>query len=132
MKKFRYRAKDKDGGDRSGLVEANNIKQAAKILREKGLWVITIKPQTPGVLAEVKGSFFKHVSFDDKVNFTRQLSTMINAGLPITDALNLLETQSSPAMASVVGDILRRVESGNSLTSALQKHPRVFEPIILP
>lgn len=126
MEKFDYKAKTQDGQTKKGVVEARDQKQAVLTLRERGFWVISIKPKGQGVLAEFKGVFFRRVKETDRVNFTRQLATMIKAGLPITEALSILEYQSNPAMGRVVGEILREVESGGSLTNALGKRPEVF------
>ncbi|HUS60066.1 MAG TPA: type II secretion system F family protein [Nevskiaceae bacterium] len=131
MEKFDYKAKNKDGQTKKGVVEARNQKQAANVLRERGFWVISIKPKGQGAFAELKGGFFKRVKETDKVNFTRQLATMIKAGLPITDALSILEYQSNPAMGAVVGEILREIEGGGSLTAALEKQPNVFDQIYI-
>lgn len=126
MEKFDYKAKTQDGQTKKGVVEARDQKQAVLTLRERGFWVVSIKPKGQGVLAEFKGVFFRRVKETDRVNFTRQLATMIKAGLPITEALSILEYQSNPAMGRVVGEILREVESGGSLTNALGKRPEVF------
>ncbi len=128
MEKFEYRVKDQEGQTRKGLVEAVNQKQAVAILREKGWLVVSlrIKKQSP---LKLSGGFLKRVSIADKVNFTRQFSTMINAGLPITEALSILETQSRPAMSLIISEILREVESGASLADALSKHSNVFNQV---
>lgn len=131
MEKFDYKVKTKDGQTKKGVVEARNQKQAVGVLRERGFWVISIKLKGQGVFADFKGSFFKRVKETDKVNFTRQLATMIKAGLPITDALSILEYQSNPAMGAVVGEILREIEGGGSLTAALEKQSNVFDQIYI-
>lgn len=131
MEKFDYKVKTKDGQIKKGVVEARNQEQAAGVLRERGFWVISIKPKGQGVFAEFKGGFFKRVKETDKVNFTRQLATMIKAGLPITDALSILEYQSNPAMGAVIGEILREIEGGGSLTAALEKQSNVFDQIYI-
>jgi len=66
---------------------------------------------------------------DDKVNFTRQLSTMITAGLPLTDALSILETQASPVMRKIVAEILTSVQGGGSLADAMERHPQAFDQV---
>jgi len=128
MEKFKYRAKDKDGKTVEGLVEASNINQAAKILRERELLVIALTPKGESLTTTVKRGLGR-INNQDKVNFTRQLSTMINAGLTITEALSILEVQSSPAMGRLISDVEREVEGGGSLADALEKHPKVFDQI---
>jgi type IV pilus assembly protein PilC len=131
MEKFRYKAKDNQGKTIEGLVEAADQKGAVKILQSKGLLVISIAPKGKDLVTEARAGIFGRISTSDKVNFTRQLATMVAAGLPLTEALTILETQASPAMARVVGEILREVEGGGSLSKALEKHPRVFDQVYI-
>ncbi len=131
MEKYEYKAKDNDGETRKGIVEAKDEKFAVKVLRERGFFVISLRPKSKGFLAEAKGGFFSRVSLSDKVNFTRQLSTMIMSGLPVTEALEILELQTSPAMARIIGEILRDVEGGGNLASSLEKHPDVFDQVYI-
>lgn len=127
MIKFDYRAKDEKGKTISGVVEARNEEQAVKLLRARKLLVTSIRPQRGALFPQIKG--IRRIKMDDKVNFTRQLSTMINAGLPLTEALSILETQASPAMSVVVAEVLSGVEGGGSLADAMEKHPKVFDTV---
>jgi len=131
MEKFQYVVKNKNGETQKGLVEARSEKQAVDVLREKGLWVISVALKRESFSAEFKTSLLSRITATDKVNFTRQLATMINSGLPITDALTLLETQSNPAMGQVVSAIVREVEAGGTLVEAMQKRPDIFNRIYL-
>lgn len=127
MIKFNYRAKNEDGKTTSGVVEATNENEAVKLLRARKLLVVSLIPQKASLFSKVK--ILNRVSMDDKVNFTRQLSTMITAGLPLTESLSILELQSRPAMGQVVAEILPDVEGGGSLAGALKKHSRVFDRV---
>jgi type IV pilus assembly protein PilC len=120
MKQFKYKAKDPTGNVIEGVVEAIDDQAAANLLRRKQLIIISIKPsrQLPSVLKGVKD----RVSANDITNFTRQLSTMINAGLPLTEALLILRSQSSGGMQNIVGEILANVEEGEALSKAVDKH----------
>jgi len=130
MEKFKYKAKDKSGKTTEGLVEASNISQAAKILRERGLLIVTLNKKGENLILQVKKSLGR-VTVQDKVNFTRQLATMINAGLTITEALSILELQTSPALNRLISDVLREVESGVTFAEALEKHGTVFDQIYI-
>jgi len=130
MEKFKYKAKDKEGKSIEGLVEAISQVQAAKILREKGLLIISLNKKGESIAIQVKKGFGR-VTSQDKVNFTRQLSTMINAGLTITEALRILENQNNQALAHLISEISRAVEGGSSLADVLEKHPRVFDKIYI-
>lgn len=127
MNKFQYRAKDNQGKSVSGVVEAKSEHQAVKLIRARGLMVIFLKAKRESFL--LKFSFFQRIGMDDRVNFTRQLSTMITSGLPLTEALSILETQARPAMAKVVGTILREIEGGRNLADSLESHPEVFNKV---
>ncbi|KPJ70455.1 hypothetical protein AMJ51_01845 [Microgenomates bacterium DG_75] len=128
MKKFNYRAKDKEGKTVKGIVEARDEKQAARILQEKGFLVISITPFKKSLLAQV-GPILGRISTSDLVNFTRQLSTMVTAGLQLTTALDILEHQAKPTMAKVVANIRLEVEGGGTLAKAMEKHPQVFDQV---
>jgi len=131
MQKFKYKAKDDQGKTITGLIEAADPKEAAKILQSKKLVVISIISKGPDLITEARAGILGRIGASDKVNFTRQLATMVTAGLPLTNSLTILESQASPAMGKVVGDILRAVESGESLGSALEKHPKVFDQVYI-
>src|SRR5215213_2075764 len=94
-------------------------------LRQQGLMVIDIKEQSAAqtdILAP-----FKRIKLGDLVVFSRQLATMINAGLPIVRALYVLAEQTeNPKLKDVVVEVRKDVEAGSSLSEALEKHPEVF------
>lgn len=128
MKLFFYKARSLSGQKFSGEVQASTIQQAAELVRAKKLVIISLVPVRPSPLA-VLSRLLQRAKLDDVVAFTRQLSTMIAAGLPLTDALRILQTQSGVAMGSVVKEILEDVEGGNNLGNALAKHPKVFSEV---
>lgn len=125
MKRFKYKAKDKSGNLVTGYVEATSINSAAKLIREKDLIVISISPVRELPLNLLK-SIKERVTGGDITTFTRQLATMSNAGLPLTEALLILRSQTKGSMQKVVAQILADVEEGQSLSSSLSKHERVF------
>lgn len=131
MAEFIYKAKDKKGGDVSGLVEANDLKQARSILREKGYFAYHIKEKKPNFIISSFQKFLKKISLTEVATFTRQLATMINAGLPLTDALIILKSQSESKMAGIAGEILKDVEQGTTLGDSLKKHPKIFSPVYI-
>lgn len=131
MKKFSYRAKDKKGKTVEGLVEAIDNKGAARILRERQLLVIELKEKKTGFRLANFLPFLEKVNKDDLVNFTRQLATMINAGLPLTDALSILRLQAKSALSKILESVLKDVEGGETLARSLSKHPDVFPEIYI-
>lgn len=128
MRKFAFKAKDEAGKTIKGKVEAADAKTAVTVLRGRKLLVINLKPLLER--SQLKWlKWLQRVKQDEVVNFTRQLSTMITAGLPMTEGLSILELQSSVGMAGVVGEVLRDVEGGASLADALAKQKKVFSEV---
>jgi type IV pilus assembly protein PilC len=125
VKRYKYKAKDAKNNLVTGEVEAKDERSAAKLVRDQGLIVISITSGGIFSLDIVKG-FSERISITDVTNFTRQLATMINAGLPITEALLILRSQSNPALQRIVSRILADVEDGQALSNALSKNPNVF------
>lgn len=129
MPEFFYKAKDKFGKEIKGLVEAKETKQAISILREKGYFTYFLVEKSSGIFSQVAKKIFQRIPLSDVTNFTRQLSTMINAGLPLTEALVILKSQEKSKIAPVAGKILQDVEGGISLADSLKKFPKVFSPV---
>lgn len=125
MKRFNYKAKDREGKLVTGEVEASGVDHAAKLIRSKGLIVISITAKIDSPL-EIIRRIRERVTPADVATFTRQLSTMINAGLPITEALLILRSQTKGSLQRIVAQILADVEAGESLSGAFAKHPKIF------
>jgi type IV pilus assembly protein PilC len=126
---YTYSARnDKTGETVKAELEAANEQAAAKLLMDRGLSPIAIQPKklATGVLARFKN----RISTKQKVIFSRQLSTMINAGLPIIQSLNTVRGQTkSPALKSVINSVIQDVEAGSAFADALGRHPRVFDNV---
>ncbi|PWU22882.1 hypothetical protein C5B42_04840 [Candidatus Cerribacteria bacterium 'Amazon FNV 2010 28 9'] len=127
MNVYQYKAKTKKNETIFGKVEAADIKEASSVLRERGLFVISVTQYQESGLKRLLN--YSRVGSNDLVNFTRQLSTMITAGLPLTDALTILESQSSPAMQKVINSIRLDVEGGLTFAKALEKNPKIFNTV---
>lgn len=130
MPQFVYNARDAAGKKVKGKVEAKSKDVAASILRTRGFFIISLSDHNEGTFAELQAMTSK-VSKDDVVNLTRQLATMINAGLPLIQALTILEAQAKPAMRKVVRSIQRDIEGGSNLGESLGKHPKVFDTVFV-
>ena len=131
MEKFDYLAVDKDKKKVKGQIEALSQVQAVSILRTKGLFVVNLSriEVLPTWLLWLNR--WQRVKRQDVVHFTRQLATMIKAGLPLTTALSILKYQSNLAMAKVIDDTLREVEGGGSFSKALTKYSHIFNQVYL-
>ncbi len=129
MPVFNYVAKDQQGEYHRGEIETSAENQAANILMRKRLIIISLK-----IKSERKGGYFDRfihrVSFSDVVIFTRQLATMIQAGLVLSEALDILEDQEENESLKVIIDkISQDIKGGIDLASALEKYPQTFPPI---
>lgn len=126
MANFFYKAKDLKGEIKNGEIESSDIRSAVAILRRKGLIVISVSENKKG------GEIFllkwlNRVSFGDLVNMTRQLATMVGAGLILSDALDILsEQESNKTLKQALIDVSNDVKSGLTLSQALIKHPNIF------
>jgi len=131
MDKFDYQATTKEGKKVKGQIEAVSETQAASILRSKKLYIVKLTriEVMPGWMKLFSG--FARVKREDVVHFTRQLATMINAGLPLTTSLSILKFQSKLPVAKMVDEILTDVEGGGSFYKSLQKYEKVFSPVYL-
>lgn len=128
---YQYSAKDLQGLDHKGTIETSDPHQVARILSKKGLIVITIqeKRQSSG---SVLNQFLNRVSFSDLVVMTRQMATMIQSGLVLSEALDILqEQQNRGKLKEVLEQISRDVKSGLDLASAMRKHPAVFPALYI-
>lgn len=130
MATFTYQATKKDGSKASGNVEASDRAAALETLKKQGL--------TPRVIQETKGKGKGFslgggkVKSDDLVIFTRELSAMVSAGVPLLRSLSSLQAHSeSKALETILGQIVTDVESGSPLADALEKHPRTFSSVYI-
>jgi type IV pilus assembly protein PilC len=127
---FNYQARNTHNEEVKGKIEAQNPAQAAGILRSRGLLIIGIKSQNQDSLAAITNFLFG-IKQDEIVNVTRQLSTMVTAGLPLIQALNILEQQSKPALAKLLGEIKADIEGGKTFAASLEKHAKVFSRVYI-
>jgi type IV pilus assembly protein PilC len=125
MPQFTYTARAVNGDLKSATLEAPNRDEVMKQLRQQRLNVVKIDEGTA-----VKKKRGGKIKMRDIVIFTRQFSTMINAGLPLVQALDILAQQSeNPALKDVTRQVVFDVESGNTVADALRKQPRAFSEL---
>lgn len=131
MKKFTYEARDRATNKLvKATLQAESEHSAAQLLVKQGFVPLSIKEQIGD------GSFFSRITgritTKDRVVFTRQLATLIGAGLPLSQSLHtVLEQTGNKQLQSVVQEIVADVEGGKSLTIAFGKHPTVFDGVFL-
>ncbi|HET8991434.1 MAG TPA: type II secretion system F family protein [Candidatus Saccharimonadales bacterium] len=123
---FNYEATNGQTGQKvKAKVQADDEQSAAKLIREQGLTPISIKIEKSG-----SSSRFKRIKSKDKVLFSRQLSTLINAGLPLVQSLRQVANQTTnKALKNVANQIVTDVEAGSSFSKSLEKYPQVFNKV---
>ncbi len=131
MLSYRYTARDPSTGQYvKAEVQAEDERSASKLITKEGLVPIDIK------LAEKNmgriGSRFNRVKVKEKVIFSRQLSTLINAGLPLVQALRTVNQQTtSKPLKVVIGKVISDVEAGSTLSAAMARHPQAFNRVYI-
>ncbi len=119
MKAFQYKVKDREGNSSGGVLDAVDVKQAANILRSKGLLITSLFEADQLNLDALMGRFSKPKA-DEITNFTRQMATMIGSGLPLVEALKILKNQSGAGLKPILEKILTEVEGGSTLADAVE------------
>jgi len=130
MKTFNYKVRDQKGIVSSGVMEANDEKQVATILRSKGMIITSLGEADQLSVDAIFGKFSKPKQ-DEITNFTRQLSTMVGAGLPLVSALRILKMQSGQSLKVVIEKVLTEVEGGSTLAEALETSGGGFSSVYL-
>jgi len=126
MLTFAYQARDSAGKISNGVQEGINEENAVNALMARGLLVLSIQQKAASKLARAKAK----VPESDLVMFTRQLATMVDAGLPLVGALTALFEQADPrkqaGLRRVIGEITAQVQEGSTFYDSISKHPKVF------
>jgi len=131
VKKFAYEARDRATNQLvKATLQADSESSAAQLLVKQGFIPLDIKEQSGD------GSFFARltgrITTKDKVVFTRQLATLIGAGLPLSQSLHtVMEQTANKQLQSVVQEIVSDVEGGKSLSLAFGRHPQVFDGVFI-
>jgi type IV pilus assembly protein PilC len=126
---FAYQVRDRTGRMISGTAEGDSPNAVATRLRQQGMIPVSItSTDTAGLKKEISiPGFKKKIKAKDVAIMSRQFATMINSGLSLLRALNILAEQTeNKELARVIGEVRSDVERGSSLSSALSKHPKAF------
>lgn len=131
MLTYKYVARDPNTGQKvRAEVQADSEKSAAALIQKLGYapLEITAATESSGSLSR----FRNRIKMKDKIIFSRQLATLINAGLPLVQSLrNVQEQTKNKALQSTIGKLIADVEAGSSFSAALEKHPKVFNNIFV-
>lgn len=127
MPTFIYKARDQKGDLLKGEIQSVNQSLALESLAESGLWVSSLKKKGKFSWSGLLG-FEKRSKDSDLIIFTRQLATMVEAGLPLNNSLGILANQiENKSLAKVISQLREDIEMGAGLAEALSKHPKFFD-----
>lgn len=127
---FKYRA-IKNGKVESKTIEAISQDDVVSFLRQKDYFVVDVRRDRTGSLIGVEG-ILSRVTFNDIVDFTRQLAIMLNAGLTIVEALEILRKQIvKESLHKIIVDIETQIKAGNSMSFVLRQYPQHFSNLYI-
>jgi len=128
MAEFTWEARARSGEVKRGVMEADDAEAVNQRLRQQNLNPVSVKKK--GI--EIKISFGTGVDTKDLVTFTRLFATMIDAGLPLVQCLEILASQQkNPSFQTVLKDVKNAVEQGSTFSDALARHPKVFDELFV-
>jgi len=129
---FEYEVRSQNGQKIEGTLEAENESMLAKNLRKKGYYILDISRKRQGINLSDINIFQRNVKLNDLAVFARQFSAMINSGISIIDALDILRDQiDHPRLKEVVIAVTEDIETGSDLSESLSKHPDVFPELFV-
>ncbi|XOV75487.1 MAG: type II secretion system F family protein [Phycisphaerales bacterium] len=127
---FEYIAVGRDGRPQRGVVSAANRQEAYRRLASDGL--VPTKIRKPKAKLSFAGMFGKRIRPQEIAHFTYQLSVLLEARIPVVSAFSSIADQTShPGIADIARDLAREVQSGRSITDALDRHRAVFGSVYL-
>lgn len=126
MPEFRYRARDMSGELHTGTLSAPDEDAAASVLRDQGRFVVEMEEAEESSRDRGRRLFGGRVKRQDLILFTLQLSTSLDAGIQILQAMDSLEDEAPDGLAEVIGDLKEQIRAGSSLSEAIRRHPKVF------
>jgi type IV pilus assembly protein PilC len=127
---YKYSAKDKKGLSVNGVIQAASEAEVADILHKKEMVIFSV--EFAKIATVNSKSADKKVKLEDLVVFSRQLATMIDAGIPLVNALGILAEQiENDNLRGIVGNVRQDIEAGMSFCDALAKHPLIFSDLFV-
>jgi type II secretory pathway component PulF len=127
MPQYQYKARDKNGELHEGMMEARGREAVADQLSGQGFIPVLIEAQAEPRSRPGAGFGFSRLKPQDLIVFSRQLATLMSAGVPFMQGLTTMEKQTeNPRLKGAVADIRRDLEAGASFSDALAKHPKIF------
>jgi len=136
MSVFEYVALDEKGRECKGFVDAAGVSVARQQLREEGIYPVSISParqkKSVSLSSVLEVGFLRKVSAKEASIFTRQLSTLIGAGIPLVPSFSVLLAQTkNPVLQKILAQIRADLNEGKSLTAGMENFPSVFPPLYI-
>ena len=132
MPVFRYAAKERTGRAVSGVTEAIDQRALIEALRKQDLVIISVKEEKKKEKGGLAARFGSKIKLGELVLFSRQMATMIDAGIPLVQALEIIGEQiENRAFRTIVQEVKKDVAAGSGFHEALAKHPRAFSPLFV-
>jgi type IV pilus assembly protein PilC len=132
MANFKYVVKAQDGKSMSGVIEAKDRNDAIGMLRKRDLFIVSVSEPVSRFKAFSLTSSKKKIKLDDLVVFSRQLATMVDAGIPLVGALDILGDQiDNRTFGDIILQVRKDVEAGASLSDGLAKHRKIFSALFV-
>jgi type IV pilus assembly protein PilC len=131
---YEYKVRDRAGAMKTGKLDAESPTQVAAKLKQMGYAPVSITQASGGMNKELRIPGFgkPKIKLKDLAVFSRQFATMINAGLSLLRALNILTEQTeNKELARVLGEVRNDIETGNALSASMAKHPDAFPPLMV-
>ncbi len=131
---YEYKALDKKGRSCKGQIDADSESKVRDKLKRSGKYPVSIRKNLSRKKSKdqkfLGGTFFERIKSDEIHVITRQLATLLGAGIPLINALaSLIEQSSNPALKRILAEIRDSVNEGSSLTNALSPYPKLFSDI---
>lgn len=132
MSTFKYITKDQDGKTITGALDVKDRAEAIDFLRRKDLIIISLEESAEKTKSGISFGRKKKIKLDDLVIFSRQLATMVDAGIPLVSALDILgEQMDNKSFGAIIIGLRNDVETGTSLSDALAKNKKTFSALFV-
>jgi type II secretory pathway component PulF len=127
MPEFKFKARNKEGALVTGVMEARGREAVADQLAKQGVIPVLIEEHVQPLLTPELFTNLTRIKAQDLIIVSRQLATLLSAGVPFVQTLTTIEKQTdNPRLRAALGDIRKDIESGSTFSDALAKHPKIF------
>ncbi|MBI4550601.1 MAG: type II secretion system F family protein [Candidatus Omnitrophica bacterium] len=132
MPTYAYQVKNQQGKDLTGQREAVDVNVLIQELKDQGFLIIKVQETKSRAATRKVSRGRKRIKLDDLLVFSRQMATMVDAGIPLVQTLDILSEQTeNPSFRKIIQTIKGDVESGKNFSDGLETHRRVFSPLFI-